>query len=577
MTYQAVTARLTAHTAVHIGSGEGNDLADALMRRDSKGVPFIPGTAIAGALRSLLTRLAPRLNAGLCAVLNEKTKLRKVSCNCGVCHLFGDINPSDEEGARSEASKLLVFNAHPIGILPLQLIRDGVGIDRMTGAAARAGAVKFDMEVLPAGAAFELRMELRDSNPKDEQLLAAGLAEWEAGRFWLGGRVARGLGAFKLDNIQFKTWNLNDSKEVLAFLKEDKPWTRAQEKQNWLKEILGAVAISRATDTPDEVARCWLSLTGTLQADGPILTNDTMASGASGFDHAPLLEEWSNWQKPVLSGAGLRGVLRSHAERLARTLASIEYENKEAFLLNCPACDPNARDDDKNNQLPLESCDSLLKKKNYSSDKEASVCLACSLFGSTRRGSRLIVEDAPYQKTEAHHNPIFKMLDFLAIDRFTGGGADGAKFDALALWKPAFSLRLFLDNPAQWELGWLWLVIRDLAEGWLTFGFGGAKGFGKVKFTDWKATFGYLSPEDIPLRLEDLGLPLGKSGVYTTIEIESATFPWRELAQDWVEEFHKKIRNKEIKKKYRFEFERNVDTYFDHLKELYPIRKGGAL
>ncbi len=572
MTYKAVTARLTARTAVHIGGGEGNDLTDALMRRDYKGVPFIPGTAIAGALRSLLTRLAPRLNAELCAVLDEKIELRKASCNCGVCHLFGDINPTDEEGAGSEASKLLVFNARPIGILPLPLIRDGVGIDRMTGVAARAGAVKFDMEVLPAGASFELRMELRDSNPKDEQLLAAGLAEWEAGRFWLGGRVARGLGAFKLDNIQFKTWNLYDSKEVLAFLKEDRPWTRAQEKQDWLKEMLSLAAISRATDMPDEVARCWLSLAGTLQADGPLLTNDTMTSGASGFDHAPLLAEWCNWQKPVLSGAGLRGVLRLHAERLARTLASIESENKEVFLCNCPACDPNARDDDKNNQLPLESCDSLLKKKNYPSDKEASVCLACSLFGSTRRGSRLIVEDAPYQETEAQHNPIFKMLDFLAIDRFTGSGADGAKFDALALWRPAFSLRLFLDNPAQWELGWLWLVIRDLAEGWLTFGFGGAKGFGKVKFTDWKATFGYLIPEDIPLGLKDLGLPLGKSGVYTTIEIESATFPWRELAQDWVKEFHK-----EIKKKHHFEFERKEDTYFDHLKELYPIMKGGAL
>jgi len=332
MTYQVATARLTAHTAVHIGSGEVNDLTDALMRKDAKGVPFIPGTAIAGALRSLLTRLAPRLNAGLCVVLDKEKERRKKSCACGICHLFGDVNPSDEDTARSEASKLLVFNARPIGIRPLQLIRDGVGIDRMTGAAARAGAVKFDMEVLPAGAAFELRIELRDAVPMDEQLLAAGLAEWEAGRFWLGGRVARGLGAFKLDNIQFKTWALDNSKDVLAFLKEDRPWIQAQEKQNWLKERLSTIKISSATDMPDGVAHCGLSLTGTLQANGPLLTNDTMASGASGFDHAPLLAEWGNWQNPVLSGAGLRGVFRSHAERLARTIASIEYENKELYF-----------------------------------------------------------------------------------------------------------------------------------------------------------------------------------------------------------------------------------------------------
>lgn len=60
--------------------------------------------------------------------------------------------------------------------------------------------------------------------------------------------------------------------------------------------------------------------------------------------------------------------------------------------------------------------------------------------------------------------PVYKMLDFLAIDRFTGGGSDGAKFDALALWQPAFKVRLFFDNPEAWEWGWLALVLRDLRD-----------------------------------------------------------------------------------------------------------------
>jgi hypothetical protein len=163
----------------------------------------------------------------------------------------------------------------------------------MTGAAARAGAVKFDMEVLPARSAFELRMELRDSNSNDEKLLAAGLAEWEAGRLWLGGRVVRGLGAFELSNIQFKTRNLDEPKDVMSFLKDDRPWQNAREKDNWLQEKLNSIECIVPEDgMPEGVARCWLSLTGTLQADGPLLTNDTMISGASGFDHAPLLAEW---------------------------------------------------------------------------------------------------------------------------------------------------------------------------------------------------------------------------------------------------------------------------------------------
>jgi hypothetical protein len=45
------------------------------------------------------------------------------------------------------------------------------------------------------------------------------------------------------------------------------------------------------------------------------------------------------------------------------------------------------------------------------------------------------VEDA-----EAQSEPIKKVLDFLAIDRFTGGGRDGAKFDAFASWNPSFTI-----------------------------------------------------------------------------------------------------------------------------------------
>ncbi len=575
MTYKVITATLTARTAVHIGSGEGNDLTDALVRRGADGQPFIPGTAIAGVLRALLTRLAPRLGENCCVVLAETSAERNKSCSCAVCRLFGDVNPTDEEGSTSSASRLLVFNARPSGTLPCLLIRDGVGIDRVTGAAARAGAVKFDLEVLPAGATFELRMELRDSGLEDERLLAAGLAEWKAGRLWLGGRVARGLGAFDLHNLQFKTLSLDTPAQILAFLKDDKPWQQAQPVDGWLRERLNSISFAPADGKPEAVARGWLSLAGTLQAEGALLTNDTLAAGASGFDHAPLLVRWGEWKSPVLTGAGLRGVLRSHAERLARTLVTLQATGKEDFLRCCPACDPNVRDNDKERKQPLESCDSLLKKANIPGNDEdiaGSLCLACRLFGSPRLGSRLIVEDAPYQPTEKQSRPVLKILDFLAIDRFTGGGVEGAKFDALALWRPAFVLRLHLENPEPWELGWLWLVLRDLSEGWLTVGFGGAKGFGRVKLTDWTVTFGHLLPEDAPPGLTQLGLATKESGVYTTVTVTSATGGWSSLVQKWVNAFHETV--KQFQRPEQIEL--TEDSYFGRVDELYPVMKGGA-
>jgi len=578
MSYQVITATLVARTAVHIGSGEGNDLSDALIRRDTKGVPFIPGTAIAGALRSLLTRLAPRLGHKPCNVLTTDEKTRGNPCDCAVCRLFGDANPSDKKGATSAASRILVFNAQPdANNQPKSLVRDGVGIDRITGAAARAGAVKFDLEVLPAGATFNLRMELRDTtNDEDDKcLLAAGLAEWQAGRMWLGGRVARGLGAFELKNLEYRFRELNTPKQVLAFLKDDELWGNASVQGGWLEQQIKEGLSGKLSQAPKNipaVSRGWVSIEGTLQAEGPLLTNDTLTAGASGFDHAPLLAQWGDWQNPVLTGAGLRGVLRSHTERIARTLATLTAwretspeERRKRFLTKCPACSPVESQSD----APLASCDALLKDARFPTSKAVSddrLCLACRLFGSTRRGSRLIVEDAPYKGEQP---PKLKMLDFLAIDRFTGGGTDKLKFDALALWKPAFTLRLHLENPETWELGWLALVLRDLEEGWLSVGFGAAKGFGRVKLQNWTVTFGYLIPEDLPNGLDEPQTP-ATSGIFKTTQLQSDA--WKAVAQSWVDKFYEKVN----------EFHRwdllqlKADSYFDKVDKLYPVQKGGV-
>jgi CRISPR/Cas system CSM-associated protein Csm3 (group 7 of RAMP superfamily) len=543
VTYSVITGRLVARTAVHVGSGEGTGTTDALIRRDAAGNALIPGTAIAGALRALLTRLAPRLGSPVCHVMTGAS----TPCDCAVCRLFGDANPSDEGDTLSQASHILVFNAKLDGSSGT-VIRDGVGINRATGTAARAGAVKFDLEVLPAGAAFDLRIELRGTSPEDEQLLAVALAEWCAGRAWLGGRVARGLGAFSLRELSYAARDLDEPSELMAFLCAPEPWVAARQVPGWLNARLDearAQPVAAAGDDHPSVVRCWVSFEGTLQAEGLLLSSDATVAGKAGFDNAPLLAQVGDWDHPLLSGAGLRGAIRSHAERIARTLATLQAQDGAAFRQACPACDPTARrlrKDVPSSELPpLESCDSLLlyevgKSGNDPVEAEQ-MCLACQLFGSPRFGSRLVVEDAPYAGSAP---PAYKMVDFLAIDRFTGGGADKRKFDALALWKPAFTLRLHLDNPQPWELGWLALVFRDLAEGWLSLGYGAAKGFGSISLAGWSISYGYLSPEDVPM-LEVMPAPQ-QDGIYTVIAGDSSQAAlWQDVAETWVQAFRVKV------------------------------------
>lgn len=597
MTFQAITANLMLRTALHVGTGNDTETADDLLRRDARGRLLIPGTAIAGALRSIATRLAPRLpGGGLCHAVQEKDP--KKACGCQVCKLFGDVNPqeNDETG---NAARVLVYDA-VLDSSDVQ-IRDSVGIDRVTGAAARRERIKFDLEVLPAQTKFKLRIEI-DPKLKDNenalQLLAATLAEWQAGRGVVGGRVSRGLGAFTLTGFRFIERDLNQVETLMDILRNGPPWQATDDNAAWVSSQVDAVrskVVAWSTKMTTATARSWALAEFNLAATGPFLTHDLTQAGRSGFDHAPVLAAYAKDSKPVLPGSSLRGVLRSQAERIARTLATLQAwdagkdaESRRAqFLATCPACNPlTTKTGD-----PVASCSSFIKmfgrKERVTLEEQGAddkLCLACRLFGSTWNGSRLRVEDAPFVGSEVK----YKVLDFLAIDRFTGGGRDSAKFDAVVLWQPKFSVRLFLENPEPWELGWLALVLRDLNDGLATVGFGSAKGFGQCTIDNRKLTIGILHDTDFQHLLPDdqdsaskLAVTAGErllqvkgepSGLYQQIVYEaSRQADWLLLANSWVKAFNKEVQQHESP------HQRENDSYFTQqanyrLPDLYPAR-----
>lgn len=571
--YLAMTGKLIARTTIHIGSGEGSNTTDALCRRDAAGNFLIPGAAIGGVLRAIATRLAPRIGADVCKALlrneeNVEDRTERYNdgkpCECDVCHLFGELNPSEDEG-KGRASRLFVGHAKAVNSQISSCIRDGVGIDRASKTSARAAQAKFDLEVLPRSTQFNLRLELEEATEEDHDLLAATLAEWEAGRLWLGGRVARGLGAFELSDLKVVERDLGNDAGLLSFLNDDTPWASPSVNTNWLTTYLSEARkrVQGSTTCHDGVAHSFVTFRFDLRFESLFLTNDTVAATRSGFDHAPLLEVMTDRQSAaILTGAGLRGAMRSQAERIARTLTTIETNNAIEFGAKCPACDPlrrphegevkeatsalaslpaNATDFEKSKvraalKSPLASCDALLKGylKTTKETKETHLCLACWLFGSTRRGSRLIVEDAFSEKELPR-----KVLDFLAIDRFTGGGKEGAKFDAVALWKPVFNVRLHLENPAVWELGWLMLTLRDVADGLVPIGFGAAKGFGQAKIDSFKLDYGFISDDDFAGASEiALSKTTPTSGLYRVLSWDTQDASQRAqlltVAQDWV-------------------------------------------
>jgi CRISPR/Cas system CSM-associated protein Csm3 (group 7 of RAMP superfamily) len=354
------------------------------------------------------------------------------------------------------------------------------------------------------------------------------------------------------------------------------------------------------------VAQSWVTVSFDLQFQGPFLIHDATLAGLVGYDHAPLLEKLppanrdDKWRaRPVLSGAGLRGVLRSHAERIARTLAThyawkkeTDAEKRKAvFLATCPACNPLQSKE----KEPLANCDKLLAKHpvtekivlpTHKPAEKEHLCLACWLFGSTRRGSRLAIQDASMLWEKKEERLPYKPQDFLAIDRFTGGGLEGAKFDALGLYAPRFRVTMHFENPAPWELGWLTLVLRDFRDELVTFGFGAAKGYGLAKAESFEVKLGFITADDIPLAQKKDETPQAlqarkdalaatvtqdRESLYAVLRFEEPSFAANKLLlEDWVAVFNKQVEN----------FHRNPeklpspvsDTYLNgKLPELYPL------
>ena len=192
----------------------------------------------------------------------------------------------------------------------------------------------------------------------------------------------------------------------------------------------------------------------TLTFSGPFLINDPSRVKAlhtdtqKNTDHFPLLDKEGF---PRLPSSSIRGVLRSQAERIFRTVG-----------VKC--CDTKT------------PCNTM-----YYKDDISELCPVCQIFGGSGWKSIIKIHDFVCTKTNGK-----KKQDFVAIDRFHGGGKDGAKFNATYYERPEFKGKITLtprlnNNDLAWGKGLLTLILRDLKEGDMSFGFGRNKGYGDVE------------------------------------------------------------------------------------------------
>ncbi len=220
----------------------------------------------------------------------------------------------------------------------------------------------------------------------------------------------------------------------------------------------------------------------TITTTGPVLIRSGHAT-LSGPDMTPVLTYRAGDWQVYLPGSSLKGVFRSHSEKIGRTLNQ-----------NNAICNPFHK--------PPESdafCGSRLQSRQNSGktlDSQTAYrvsCPICRLFGSTEFIGRLSINDA-YLVDFNGRNPV-EVRNRVGIDRLTGGAFGGALFDLEVVSSGVdFQTEIYLRNFEIWQLGMVLLLARDMQDGLIRIGSGRSRGLGSVKGATDAVTINHIGP-----------------------------------------------------------------------------------
>lgn len=168
--YYRVEFRLAS--ALSVGSGE-DQYSDGDIIRDSRGVPFVPGSSLAGIYRSLL---------------------KKEDAD----RYFGPLKLGERRDSDAE-SRVAVYDAKlkSEGAAARTSIRDCVKLDEWK---TSVDGSKFDFEVVEPGAVFVTYLE-HNCLEDDEDICRILAAAWMQQRIRIGRKTMRGFGSVRKVNV----------------------------------------------------------------------------------------------------------------------------------------------------------------------------------------------------------------------------------------------------------------------------------------------------------------------------------------------------------------------------------------
>jgi CRISPR/Cas system CSM-associated protein Csm3 (group 7 of RAMP superfamily) len=505
-------------TPFHVGTGEGGYGADALVVTDANGLPALPGSSLAGALRATFQE---RVSAAFVAAGAPAAAARK-QAEDRTNQIFGHQTNDEGRGSRLSLTWAAIHdrNDQPVeGLWPRTsltndpVLNEALGLRirdhvRLTHRGAAAHQGKFDDSPVAAGHRFTFELELV-SHLKDDQDWKDLLATLTSGVLRLGGKSRRGYGAFKVERIRARSFHLGDRQDFAdyaahpAHLEPPKsgPAQAASsppppDPTQW-PPTLEHFPLPPPSPPPGSV-----TITLRLKPRGYWMFGggeDVHAAAGKPADMAPLREERIVWNGSLgrvedklllLPGSAIKGAL-SHRLAFHRNRLALRFADDCTVAGNCP----NDSDGHRVAQSALERItgihnDAVRDLFGFVAEGQADVSEEQAARG------RVLIDDLYWTAAQ----PSDQLIPHVSIDRFTGGAADSKLFCERPLWQGDFpELKLTILDANRLPLTTrqaLQAALADLAQGRLALGAGAGRGLGYFEPKAGAAKPGERSPDD---------------------------------------------------------------------------------
>ncbi len=418
---------LEATSPLAIGTGEKDIITDAPVARDCNGLPYIPGTSLAGIIRH---NIDPTL----------------------VKTLLGYQEGDNGEGSKVIISDALLVGANGKAIDGLQTVEDDGYLHhfevlpvrqhvRITEKGTVAQYGKFDEQVVYTGTRFVFEIELLSASD-DEHVMDTFASILSSGTFRIGSGTRCGFGAVKIVSYLYRAYDLTKEADLKAYVSKTACLSDDFE-------------LAEKKETSERLLQDWTEITLELAPMDFFLFSSGF--GDENSDMTPVKEQRIDWTdgKPsfkeactLIPATSVKGAL---AHRVAYHWNLITLRNVEDGT--AIACDRNPA--------------VIALFGTVTDDEDCSPAIGNVIF------SDVLVEKAST-----------KVFPHIRMDKFTGGVMDGALFQEKVTLAKGQTIREVIyvkdevlenapDIKAAFEA-----ALRDICQGRLALGGGTNRGNG---------------------------------------------------------------------------------------------------